>query len=99
MGINSGIDILKKVAEIERLKCELLCNTADFFKTTAQPHSSTKPGADVLCALLTNVYLLAIQHGVSFEELDAHAVALLRNHILNDNAGDYTKNLLRHLMR
>jgi len=98
MGINSNIDILKKVADIERLKCELLSNTADFFKAATETRNSDKTGADVLCALLTNVYLLAAQHGVKFEELDAQAAALLRAHVLNDES-DETKKLLKHLVR
>jgi len=99
MGINSNIDILKKVADIERLKCELLSNTADFFKTTAETRNNDKTGADVLCALLTNVYLLAAQHGISYEELDARAAALLRSHVLSDDAADEVKKLLRHFVR
>ena len=100
MGINSNIDILKKVADIERLKCELLSNTAEFFKISSEPSSDTTC-SDVLCALLSNVYLLAAQHGVNFKELDARTAAKLRNEILSDmfDGDDATQGLLQHLTR
>jgi len=98
MSINSNIDILKKVTDIERLKCELLSNTAGFFKITTEAHGSDKTGTDILCALLINVYLLAEQHGINFEELDARTASMLRTNVLSNNATEETKKLLRHLM-
>ena len=99
MGINSNIDILKKVADIERLKCQLLSNTADFFMATAEPNGNNTC-SDILCILLSKVYLLAAQHGISFEELDTKTAAKLRNQILDnmfDDSDSATQNLLRHL--
>ena len=98
MGINSNIDILKKIADMEHLRNELLSNTADFFKaTTASPKLGEKSSADILCTILTTTYLLAAQLGIDYKELDDKAIIKLRQEVLNNEEAIEIKQLLRHL--
>jgi len=96
MSINSNVDILKKIAEIERLKCGLLSSVSAFFEDSLNGGHV----ADSMCDVLQNCYLLAAQQGVSFESLNKRTAERLRVGILeNDvNEADRTKQeLVRHL--
>jgi len=99
MSFNSNIDILKKVADLENLKCSLLSGTADFFKAATETRGSDQNGADALCAILTTTYLLAAQLGVGFDELDARAAARLRNNVLKNEAPEDVRRLLKYLTK
>jgi hypothetical protein len=105
MGTNT-VDLLRKVTEMERLKCGLLSNTADFFISTSEMNNNGELlSSDVLCDLLVNVYLLSAQVGLDYDTLTDSAVVKLRNMLLNNDNGalklneNDVKNLLRHLVR
>ena len=98
MSINSNVDILKKVADIERLKCNLLSGVSAFFEAVA----NGEHGIDDLCCVLENCYFLASHHGLCFDSLDKRLAEKLRLSILENDVNEadkLKKDLLKHIIR
>jgi|GEM_PF-3883254 len=98
--ITTDIDILRSISIIEKLKCEILSETARLFKSMNEHGEADNK--EILSKLLTNVYLLAERIGISPEALDASALKKLKAQMLSretDEPHSEENKLLEYLRR
>ena len=90
------LDITSHIKAIEVLKCALLSDVSSLFNYL-RVFSREDERDETMAQMLVHLYLLAKRLGLTYSQLDALAVSLLRNEILEEGATMEKQALLKHI--
>ena len=95
---NADFDIVKNLAIIEKLKCNLLSCTADLFSGMTAANTNAFERKDLLAEIIISAYLLSRKLGIDFEGIDKEILDKLKIGILDDSNLSTDKSVLYKYM-